>query len=311
MTKISLKSNYDDLSLSVILCEPKNKGVRTIGIIQIVHGMCEHKERYLDFMNYMASEGFVCICHDHRGHGESVKQISDLGYMYNGGWEGLVDDIKTVNEWIKEKYPNTKCIMLGHSMGSLAVRSFLKRYDNMIDALFISGSPSNNPASGIGKMLVRIISKFKGEHYRSSFLRSITFAGYNKGIKNDGYKNNWVCSDKTTLQLYHSDPLCMFTFTNNGFYNLFSLMQDCYSKSGWLLSNPELPILFLSGMNDPCKTSNKKFLNAVNHLKKLGYKNTDYILFYNMRHEILNETNRIAVYDYILRKAEKFIHYSQ
>lgn len=310
MTRISLQSKYDNLTISALLYEPKHKGIRTLGVMQIVHGMCEHKERYIEFMEYMSSEGFVCICHDHRGHGESIKNNDDLGYMYEGGWEALVDDIKTVNEWVREQYPKKKCILLGHSMGALAVRSFAKRYDNLIDALFISGSPSNNPASGLGKQLVKCINLFKGERYRSSFLRSLSFAGYNKGIKQDGYANNWVCSDKTTLQLYHSDPLCMFTFTNNGFLNLFFLMQDCYSHEGWQMSNPTLPILFLSGMNDPCKTSLKQFIKAVNHIKSVGYHHVESILFLNMRHEILNETNRTIVYNYIIKQAEKVVGYN-
>ena len=57
-----IKSNYDQLKLDgiIISCEsPK-------GIVQISHGMCEHKERYIDFMNFLSNQGYLCIIHDHR-----------------------------------------------------------------------------------------------------------------------------------------------------------------------------------------------------------------------------------------------------
>ncbi len=38
------------------------------------------------------------------------------------------------------------------------------------------------------------------------------------------------------------------------------------------LINDKLPIWFISGEEDPCMGSKKKFLNAVNLLKEVGYK---------------------------------------
>ena len=41
--------------------------------------MCEHKERYYGFMEYLTGYGYVTVIHDHRGHGASVKDKTDLG----------------------------------------------------------------------------------------------------------------------------------------------------------------------------------------------------------------------------------------
>lgn len=53
------------------------------GIVQISHGMAENKERYVDFMEFLAQNGYVSMIHDHRGHGKSVIQKDDLGYFYD------------------------------------------------------------------------------------------------------------------------------------------------------------------------------------------------------------------------------------
>ena len=91
----SLPASSDSLRLAGIEVAPDSGGPK--GIVQLLHGMCDHKERYLPFMRFLASQGFVCVIHDHRGHGASVRDGSDLGFMYRGGWRAMVDDAHEVN----------------------------------------------------------------------------------------------------------------------------------------------------------------------------------------------------------------------
>ena len=65
----SFRSDADGLEISVMKILPDTFSCR--GILQLVHGMSEHKERYEEFMRYMADKGFVTVIHDHRGHGGS------------------------------------------------------------------------------------------------------------------------------------------------------------------------------------------------------------------------------------------------
>ena len=236
MLKRRIEASSDGLRLAMLISEPVGEPK---GIVQIVHGMCEHKERYIPFMEYLSAHGYVCAIHDHRGHGETVLNEEDLGYMYKGGWRALVEDIKLVQNEIKASYPALPYTLFGHSMGSMAVRSFTKRYDDSIDTLFVCGCPSYNPAGGAGRLLASLIGLFKGEHHRSPLLQNLSFGSFNKPFEDEGYPSAWVCSDKGTLEAYHKDPYCMFTFTVNGFKNLLDLMKDCYSPKGWKMSNPD------------------------------------------------------------------------
>jgi len=286
------------LSLAVMLVEPKGEPK---GLLQIVHGMCEHKERYLPFMNFMAEEGYVCIIHDHRGHGESVKFIDDLGYMYKGGWRALVEDTAIVSRWAKEQYPSLPHHLLGHSMGSMVVRCYAKRYDSSLKNLIVCGCPSDNPAKGIGKLLARCIALFRGERHHSPLLLKLSFGQFNKPFENEGWASAWVCSNPETLKAYHEDPLCRFTFTANGYINLFSLMQDCYSPRGWRVSNPKLKVNFISGADDPCAGGEKGIEKAAELMKKVGYSNTSVKIYKGMRHEILNEKDKEIVWEDVLK----------
>ena len=74
----SFKSEADGLEISVMALIPDKKPYRAV--VQLVHGMSEHKERYIPFMQYLAKLGYVVVIHDHRGHGksENIRMISVL-----------------------------------------------------------------------------------------------------------------------------------------------------------------------------------------------------------------------------------------
>lgn len=298
MIELTLDSLSDDLKISASASFPTETPK---GIVQIVHGMCEHKERYYPFMEYLTRKGFVVIIHDHRGHGASVKSPDHLGYMYEAGWMGLVEDVKVVNDYIRKRYPFLTLTLLGHSMGSMVVRSFVKRYPELVDRLIVCGSPSRNPMAKMGRTIATLISKFKGEFYRPMIMQNMSFGAYNKPFKKEGWASAWVCSDPDILKEYHADPLCQFVFTCNGWINLMNLMIDCYDTDGWKVTNSSMNILFISGKDDPCRGSDAAFKDAVSRMKKVGYTNVTSKVYPQMRHEILNETDKAFVWDDVMR----------
>lgn len=297
MLEFKIKAAADGLELAVALCEAVGE---PRGIVQIAHGMCEHKERYFEFMSYLGSKGFVSVCHDHRGHGSEAMKAGDLGYMGKGGWRALVDDTMLVTKWVRAKYPALPLTLLGHSMGSMVVRSFVKRYDDLVDKLIVCGSPSANPFSGVGAVLAGAFELFLGAKSRPKLLQAMSLGSYNKGFEKEGYPCAWVCSDQEVLEAYHKDTLCMYRFTANGFRNLFLLMGDCYAAGGWIRRNLGLPVRFISGALDPCMGSEKSFLAAVEAMRRQGY-SCDYKLYPGMRHEILNETEKMGVWEDVVK----------
>lgn len=299
---IQILSELDGLSLEVLTISPENQ---IKGIIQISHGMAEHKERYIPFMEYMAQKGYVAVIHDHRGHGNSIKSKEDLGYFYDETAEHIVEDLHQITQWIKTKYPNQPITLLGHSMGSMVVRKYIKKYDSKINKLIICGSPSKNPFTGLAIILTKMIKKIKGEHYRSKFIQKLAFGSYNKKFQNGISENKWICSDVKVVENYDQDKLCGFTFTTNGFINLFTLMKEIYQKHGWQLKNKDLSILFIAGSDDPVIISKEKWEQSQKFLSKVGYKNIKQKLYEKMRHEILNESGKELVWKDIILWIER------
>ena len=297
-------SGADKLELSVLRFEPDNaEDIK--GIVQLVHGMNEYKERYIPFMEFLTDNGFITVIHDHRGHGASVKSPDDLGFMYAGGYEALVEDTHEITletkayakELIKEPLPY---ILLGHSMGSMVVRCYLRKYDADIDKLVVIGCPSKKPGMKQGLALIKMVTNIKGEKTRSKFISDLVVGDYEKRFKKEGVPHMWVNSDPEKVKKYNEDPLCNYMFTLNGYLNLVKLTMLTYTDGGYVMKNPALPIRFFSGAEDPCAVNEKAFAEAMELLRKQGYTDVDGIMYPRLRHEILNEDEKDMVYEDIL-----------
>lgn len=298
--QIELNSEADSLPISVLISTP-DKGIKIKGVVQIVHGMCEYKERYTPFTQFLNKNGYVTVIHDHRGHGASVLNSEDLGYFYDAGYIAMIEDARMVGQYVQKQYSDLPFFLLGHSMGSMVVRSYTKRYDDMLYGLVVCGSPSYNSSSKIGMQMAKREMKRNGDKTRPEWMQKMAFGSFNKKFKDEGSPNAWICSDPEVVLAYDNDPLCNYQFTANGFYNLFAIMQDAYSLSDWAMNNPHMPILFIAGEDDPCIINKRKFKDAQNRMRKVGYIHIDSKLYPTMRHEILNETGKEQVWNDILR----------
>ena len=306
MERYRITSAYDGLKIGFTVARPKTAPK---AVLQLVHGMCGCKERFEPVMEYMAANGVACIASDLRGHGESVRSLDDLGYMYKGGYKALISDLRLVSQWGHCEFSGLPYFLLGHSMGSLAARIFVKEDDSGLDGFIVCGSPSWNPLSVIGKWLTGAGCALGFGHSRPKFLHRMTSDRYNRKFAAEG-PQSWTCSDPQVRKSFRENPLCNFSFTMNGAYNLLSMMGETYKSDQWSLSNPMMPVMFLAGSDDPCIISEQKFHRAAYAMHKAGYRNVTSVLYPDMRHEVLNEIDKKTVWKDILDfiEAENFVN---
>lgn len=297
---LELKSHYDDLDLGV-LAIPPDGAVKAV--IHISHGMCGSKERFIPFMEFMAANGVACVAHDHRGHGSSVRHMSDLGYMYDGGHKALVDDISIVSGWAQSRFPDVRFYMLGHSMGSLALMSYLRSHSHLPDGAILCGVPGYSPLSPYAFIVMSILCRVGLGHMRPKIVQKITSDRYNHDFASEG-KQAWTCSDQEMRRAFAEDPFHNFRFTFNGCRALVGLMTDAYAHEEIAMRTDDMPILMLSGEDDPCAGGRGGLVKAACSLHEIGFRNVGIKTYPAMRHEILNEIGKERVWqditDYVV-----------
>lgn len=270
-------------------------------IFQIAHGMAEHGERYEDFAKYLCEKGFAVLINDHVGHGKSIRSDDDIGYFgENNGWDAFVEDQRAFTELIKDEFPDIPVIFFGHSMGSFIAREYILRYgtDEGIKAAVFCGSSGKNPASAIAIKLADTIAKVKGSKHKSNFINKMAFGPYNKKTENRT-PFDWLTSDNAEVDKYIADKYCGYLFTAVGYRDLFTVLTKVSGKDWYIGVNKNLPMLLISGEDDPVGLYGKGIKQIYNDLIAAGKKDVTIKLYPGMRHEILNEVDRIQPYEYI------------
>jgi len=108
------------------------------GVIQLLHGLGEHIGRYQRFAAAAVDRGLIVCAHDHRGHGEFR---TEAGYFADaGGWHKVVEDVRVVNDHVREQFADQPVVLLGHSMGSFIAQTFAMHYGTRLAGLLLSGS---------------------------------------------------------------------------------------------------------------------------------------------------------------------------
>jgi alpha-beta hydrolase superfamily lysophospholipase len=296
--KLTMKDGYENY---IYMWEPEEYN-NVVGAVQLVHGSCEHSKRYVDFANFLASNGYIVYSMDLRGHGLSAKSKEYLGYFAEGhGWNMLVEDLYELTKFIRKEHNELKLIMLGHSMGSFLARHYAVVHGREIHGLIATGT-AHNPRLilKLGKFLAERDIKKNGSIHRSMILNKMSYDSFNNQFKPIRTKQDWLTRDAHIVDKYIADELCGFVFTSSAFRDMFDGLLFITDKNNINKTPKDLPILLLSGKEDPVGGNGKMVAKAYKEYREAGLTNIQAKLYEHMRHEILNEINKEEVYEDIL-----------
>ncbi len=265
-------------------CEPK-------GVIQIIHGMCEYAARYAPFAKFCNLNGYIVVADDHLGHGKSVKCDKDLGYFNDArDYSIVVEDIHELKLTVQKTTGELPWFVLGHSMGSFFCRKYISLYGAEFKGAVIMGSGFKSKATlNTALFAVKLNALFSGWRNRSKLIKKLAFGSYNKKFKPAKTENDWLSKDPKNVAAYEADPLCGFSFTNNGYYILFSIIKEACSKKVIASVPKNLPVFFVAGEDDPVGDYGKGVKKAAAKFEKAGVESVGLALYEEARHEILND----------------------
>lgn len=267
-------------------------------IVQVIHGMEEHQERYERLAKKLNDNGYSVVTSDLRGHGYKAK---DLGYFKDqDGYKELIEDQKLITNFIKNSFPDKKIYIFAHSMGTIITRVLLQSDSKRYKKVILSGYPNYKSGAYVGLFVGKVIQFFHGPKYKSKFLASLSVDSFNKGIKKAKTKYDWICHNEDNVKAYIHDPYCGFGFSVSAFLDLFKLVTLMHKPNLYNEVNSDLKMLLLRGMDDPCIGGDKGASDSYDTLVKAGFLTIKKINYPQMRHEILAENENEKVYDDIV-----------
>lgn len=283
---IKIPSSDGIHTLSGIAVRPTSGRVR--GVLHIVHGMTEHISRYRDFMRAVAEQGYAVFGYDNLGHGYTAKE-GELGYIApKDGWKYLVSDVGEGKKYAKAAFGDVPYYLMGHSMGSFIVRLAAK--DVVPDKLIVMGTGAKNPAADAALLLVAMLTRLYGEKHVSPLLESLAFGSYDSRFKEDlkVAPKAWLTTLPEVRLRYAGDPFCAYRFTVSAMGDLVRLMKYANGTDFFDAVPATLPILLVSGREDPVGEYGKGVQSVYKTLREKK-KNAKMILYPTARHEILND----------------------
>lgn len=270
-------------------------------VMHINHGMAEHSLRYNEFAQYLNKAGISVYAQDHIGHGLAEDQ-GQLGFFAaEDGFNKIVNQAIELSKFIKNQNPDIPFILFGHSMGSFIVRCILERFDNFYSCAVIMGTASGNGLVGkVGKSIANSHIKKKGATYIDPKLDSLAFKSYNNKFDKNGSSFQWLSRDKDSVRKYEEDKWCGFVCTSSMYRDLMELIELANDKTEIKKIRKDIPLLFISGGDDPVGNFKKGVTKAFNIYKDSGLSDLTLKIIPEARHELLNEIDKADTMKIIL-----------
>ena len=258
-------------------------------IVQITHGMTEHIGRFAQLAEALAAVDIAAVGFDLRGHGKNPGN-ADCASLGADGWQASLSDIEQLSAWITDHYPGVPRALLGFSLGSFLVRENLCCSSTPPCAVILLGTGwQPGPVLSLLKSLVGSQIRKAGFDRTTPLVQKLSFGAYNQGFRPCRTEADWLCADTAQLNAYLADPLCRRTISAGLFWQLLDSMQRTgrpHAADGW---PKKVPVLLLSGAEDPVGSKGKGVTAVQTQLQKAGLAQVHMQLIPGARHDVLHE----------------------
>ncbi|MDN4607386.1 alpha/beta fold hydrolase [Sporosarcina highlanderae] len=295
----------DGFKIQTVYAKPS---IQPTAHIHLLHGMAEHIGRYNDFISFLVENGFAVSGHDHRGHGQTALLNGNLGSFGDSvGFDRIVEDAREVSSFYKKKFQAPRFILFGHSMGSFIARRYSQMFGNELDLLICSGTARD---SGVSRLAGQALAKLKGQvtdfETPDYFINKLVFGSFKRSVPSPKTPFDWLSTKSETVENYINDPLCGFVPSTGFFLELFNGISKIHKREEIRKTPTQLPILLLSGVEDPVGEKGRGVWKVAHQLGNEGLKDITVMLYEGGRHEMLQEVNCEEVYDYIKGWIDKY-----
>lgn len=275
-------------------------GVKPKAAVQVAHGAAEHGLRYERFGRFLADAGYVVYANDHRGHCKTAGVLAKAGVAGPDGWNGILRDMRQLNQIISEENPGLPVFFFGHSMGSLIAQQYIQEWGSGLKGAILSGtfgSLGGDPDAIVA--MGEQAAQAQGDDAPSPIFAGM-FASFNQPFEPGKTGLEWLSRDEVEVQKYVDDPWCGFPFSNRMVIDMFKGAAGIWKPENERRIPRDLPLLVVSGELDPAGGNTASVVQLVERYRGYGMQAVTVKFYPQAHHEILNETNRDEVQGDIL-----------
>lgn len=221
------------------------------GAIHVLHGFGEHSGRYHEFADFFTKNGYVCIIHDQRGHGEMPGMSEykrERSFGISNKYDCFLDDVSAVRTQIATWYPNLPVILYGHSLGGNIAINYLLRRSQPEYTKVVLETPwlrLNKPKSKLIVFVSRLLGKIS----------------HNFAIIDEKLDIDSISRDKERVAEIKNDPYFHSRMSLRIFAQITDAGEYCISNASKL----SLPILLLGAEDDTIVST-----EAINEFAKVA-----------------------------------------
>lgn len=243
-------------------------------VVQLVHGLGEHANRYVEVITLLNRAGYSVYANDHRGHGLTgkrmleAKQIKRMGNIGPGGMRAVYQAEWQFSELIKSENPNVPHVLMGQSWGSFISQHVLNAHPASFDALVLTGTT------------IMLPGYLNSGNFNKRFAHEPNPTGF-----------EWLSRDRSVGEAFVADEL---TFPDEGMkvWGVANSLKIAGLPNRRIPN--DLPILIIVGDQDPI--SGERGASALMRAyHRAGVQDVELIVYHGGRHEMLNETNKTEV----------------
>lgn len=274
-------------------------------VLQITHGWKDYIERNENLIQFFTDHGvMVCGC-DFIGHGRS-SEVDERGHFEErDGWIYLVKDVKRLTAYVRREYPGIPCFLYGHGMGSLVARLCCLHHPAW-DGVILSGTSGRQKYCRRAIAMTSLMRRLPHQEKWSLLLEKMIYHRLNRRFRGEGDELSWFSGELEAREKYETDERTRFHFTLNAYENIFKMLALTSAKKWYQSMEPDLPILLLSGKDDPIGNFGKGISQVEDGLRKEGC-TVQTRLYEGFRHELQGDSSFEQVFGDVLEWMQAYV----
>jgi acylglycerol lipase len=241
---------------------------RAKAVIVFVHGLGEHSAKYDYFGEIAYEKGMAYFAYDQRGHGRSGGHRCHVDTF-----DDFVEDLRQFVGIAKIESLCDEVFIVGHSMGGLTALIFSMKYGDRIKGTIVSAPVLRlvKPPGGIEEGIVGLLSNLTTPN-------RIPF--------------EYLSHDRKLIEETENDKYSQRAISFKLFIEMKGAMRYALENAATI----KVPVLLLHGTGDKVI----EVSGTVDFYDKVIFGDKEIKLYDGLYHELLRETERREIIDYIL-----------